>query len=118
MPSVCCVWASVFELDKKVADFWTPLGRLWTLRWLVVAKALQLGYNLLHVDNDVMFTTDVYRCATQRHHHPMAAALLLCVAVNWSASLGSRCCLHVCRYPPCCLRDSGHAGVRLSQAQP
>jgi hypothetical protein len=32
------------------------------MRWMVVAKALQLGYNILHVDNDVMFTTDIYRC--------------------------------------------------------
>ena len=63
MPGVCCVWSSIFELDKKVSDFWTPLGRLWTIRWLLVAKGLQLGYNILHVDNDVMFTTDIYRWA-------------------------------------------------------
>jgi hypothetical protein len=62
MPGVCCIYSTLFDLDKKVSGFWTPLGRLWTMRWLVVAKALQLGYNILHVDNDVMFTTDIYRC--------------------------------------------------------
>jgi hypothetical protein len=63
MPGVCCVYSSIFDLDRKVSDFWMPLGRLWMLRWLLVAKGLQLGYNMLHVDNDVMITTDIYRCA-------------------------------------------------------
>lgn len=61
MPGVCCVYSSIFDLDSKVSEFWMPLGRLWTLRWLLVAKGLQLGFNMLHVDNDVMFTTDIYR---------------------------------------------------------
>ena len=62
MPDVCCVYSSLFELNPKASDFWTPLGRLWTMRWLLFAQALRAGYNMLHVDNDVMFTTDIYRC--------------------------------------------------------
>lgn len=63
MPDVCCLYSSIFTLNPEVSTFWTPLGRLWTVRWLVFAKALQLGYNILHIDNDVMFTQDIYRHA-------------------------------------------------------
>ena len=62
MPNVCCIYSSIFLLDQELHYYWGPLFRLWTIRWMVVAKALQLGYNMLHVDNDVMFTQDVYRC--------------------------------------------------------
>lgn len=62
MPDVCCVYSSLFELNPVASKFWTPLGRLWTMRWLLFTQALRAGYNMLQVDNDVMFTTDIYRC--------------------------------------------------------
>lgn len=73
MPDVCCLYSSIFTLDRPLSDFWTPLGRLWTVRWLIFAKALQLGYNILHVDNDVMLTQDIYRCAASDHTSPQSS---------------------------------------------
>ena len=74
MPDVCCVYSTLFQLNPTVSHFWTPLGRLWTMRWLLFTQALRAGYNMLHVDNDVMFTTDIYRCcASMEFQQPVAA---------------------------------------------
>jgi hypothetical protein len=62
MPEVCCAYSTLFQSNEQVSKFWTALGRLWTMRWLLFAKALRAGYNVLNVDNDVMFATDIYRC--------------------------------------------------------
>lgn len=78
IPDVCCVYSSILDRDAAVNAFWGGFGQLWTLRWVLFVQALRAGYNMLHVDNDVMFTTDIYR------YFPHSMTAPSCMAVHSS----------------------------------
>ena len=54
-------WRAPFIANTPGAFLPDRIGRLWTMRWLVFAKAIQLGYNVLVTDLDVMWTDNFYK---------------------------------------------------------
>ena len=40
---------------------WTPLRKLWMTRWLLVARAVLMGVNVLLMDTDITVLHDMYR---------------------------------------------------------
>jgi hypothetical protein len=54
-------WNSPSIVETPNARFSDQIGRLWSLRWLVFTRALQMGYNVLVTDLDVVWTDSFYK---------------------------------------------------------
>lgn len=59
-PDIGCIWSD-FLLSDPPGQYWHNVRRLWMIRWMVFARTLQLGYNILMFDTDNLFTNDLYR---------------------------------------------------------
>jgi hypothetical protein len=54
-------WSQPFITNTPNARLDSSIGRLWSLRWIVFTKALQLGYNVLVTDLDVVWRDSLYK---------------------------------------------------------
>ena len=58
-PDSGCMWSDFLAVDPP-PRLWHNIRRLWLIRWLVFARVVQCGYNILMLDTDNLFTNDFY----------------------------------------------------------
>lgn len=64
VPEVGCVWSDMFTHVPEVPTwFWHKVRRIWMLRWMLFARLLQLGANVLMMDTDNVMLYDFYAMA-------------------------------------------------------
>jgi hypothetical protein len=66
LPSSACIfserfWDAAFINHTPGARWGDAIGRLWACRWMVFTKAIQMGYNVLVTDLDVVWTDSLYK---------------------------------------------------------
>ncbi len=59
VPDGGCMYSD-FLLKDPPPRYWHTVRRLWMIRWMVVVRIIQLGYNVLMLDTDVAFLNDFY----------------------------------------------------------
>lgn len=58
-PLAGCMWSEFLTVNPP-EQLWHNVRRLWLIRWMVFARVVQFGYNILMLDTDNLFTNDFY----------------------------------------------------------